>query len=142
MLSLLFRDMSFVLISVQPANSKLYVCDRDKNTIHVVLPLISERSACKSRVKSAVRMTEGQAPAASPSAPLLPQSRWNLVQFGLACSYTMGIVAMWKFPYLVYKHTGKSDSSASICCCNIHGPRQNRQFSQIGNADVCVNMDI
>ena len=52
-------------------------------------------------------MSETEAVAGSPR--FIPECRWNLVQFGLVCSYTMGITAMWKFPYLVYKHTGKTE---------------------------------
>ena len=37
----------------------------------------------------------------------MPTCRWNLMQFGLMCVYTMGYTAIWKFPFLVYSHTGE-----------------------------------
>ena len=68
-------------------------------------------------------MSDSEGPVGPPR--FLPECRWNLVQFGLVCSYTMGITAMWKFPYLVYKHTGKPQDkfyflAISFCLVWLH----------------------
>ena len=43
---------------------------------------------------------------AHPNAFVAP-CRWNLIQFGFICVYTMGLNAIWSFPSLVYRLSGK-----------------------------------
>lgn len=42
-------------------------------------------------------------------------NRWNIVQFGLACCFTLNLQSFWTFPHLVYHHTGEFYWSQQKC---------------------------
>ncbi|KAI0229696.1 hypothetical protein LSAT2_019853 [Lamellibrachia satsuma] len=44
-------------------------------------------------------------PAVADGNQFLSPCRWNLVQFGFICFYTMDLAATWTFPYYIYRHT-------------------------------------
>ncbi|XP_074641364.1 sodium-dependent proline transporter-like [Tubulanus polymorphus] len=39
------------------------------------------------------------------SNPFFNKAKWNMVQFGLLCTYTIGFEGLWRFPYFMYEHT-------------------------------------
>ncbi|XP_064630502.1 sodium-dependent proline transporter-like [Lineus longissimus] len=40
------------------------------------------------------------------SDPFFDKAKWNLVQFGLICTYSVGLDGIRRFPYRIYEHTG------------------------------------
>ena len=78
--------------------------------------------------------------------PFHPTGEWNMLQFTLICSYTLGLTAMCKFPYLVYRHTGRCIHMCSLSICIVYPYVQSIHMYSVSICTVysyvhCIHMD-